>query len=543
MNTELDLTKQNAVREGIMKDERLTALLIDASVAYVDHEGSILTSDKMAPVVNDISDALRNSMEAFGGKFFGRYPKVKLVEESEIVAKLNELRQTKPKEVLQKGKVDTSDAAKKLRRLLEDASARGASDIHIKNVIGERTEINIRVNGDFLVLRDQPPEFGENILTYIVMNLSGGSDYSIRGDADANFTMRIREVTKTEDGLEQPLERDTHWRLAQIPCAQGSKVTIRNLNASGDKPPEMETLGLAPGHISIIKKLMRTGEGLMLITGPTGSGKTTLINSALTEVPENKNIHTLEEPIEWQIAARNVTQTKVDESFIDPDGNKSQSFMANSIRLLRHDNNVIFYGEIRESEAASQIMRMSETGQFVVGTLHTNSAISSITTLAEQMDVSPAKLSAPGVLRALGHQRLVKALCDHCKLSHEEALELAPDHPRIAKSLEYNAQLGLDTENLRYMNPVGCEKCGGVGEPKRTAVFELVIIDRKCRDYIKEMDLNGLEDYLNTQKFPSIREHGIKKVVEGIVDVFSMEAKIDDLIPLDPKNIYSDMLG
>ncbi|EGQ9284417.1 hypothetical protein F7U66_00920 [Vibrio parahaemolyticus] len=521
-------------------DPQILEALSEAGIAYIDDDGSICTSDINSDFIPKLATMLRNSSLAFGGKYYGKYPIIRPVTQGTVSERIQAGHGSMSSSLKAK-RGESSGVGKKLRRLLEEVTAREASDIHIRNVIGERTELNIRVNGDFIDLRDQTPEYGEELLTYIVMNLAGGSDYSLRGFADANFKMNLREIEKI-DGVDVAVEKESSWRLAQIPVAGGSKVTIRRVNSGGSIPPTMTKLGVAIGHAREIEALMRSGEGIVLITGPTGSGKTTLINSALQLCPSNKNIHTLEDPIEWGSSARNAVQTQVDETFRDADGNKTQGFLANSIRLLRHDTDVVFFGEIRESESASQAMRMAETGQLVLGTLHTNSAISSISTLVEQMGVTAAKLGSPGVLRALGHQRLVKRLCQHCCLDHERALLLADEHEPLRQSIAYNEKLGLDLTSVRYKNPEGCEECGGQGEPGRTAIFELVIIDRKCRDLISAMDLNGLVDYLQSLGWPSIREHGIHKIACGEVDVSSVAEKVDGLIPIEAENIYRNFL-
>ncbi|WP_199438333.1 GspE/PulE family protein [Vibrio owensii] len=521
-----------------INDPKIIEALSESGIAYIDKDGSICTSDINAKEVSVLADMLRNSTVAFGGRYLGVYPRIRAVTQSAVTDHIQNSHSSFVSK--QKNRGQDSDVGKKLRRLLEEVTVRGASDIHIRNIIGERTEINIRVNGDFIDLRDQTAEYGEEILTYIVMNLAGGSDYSIRGYADHKFTMNLRE-TEEIDGVEVVVEKESSWRLAQIPIQGGSKVAIRRVNSGGDVAPTMVQLGIPPGHAREIESLMKSGEGIVLITGPTGSGKTTLINSSLQLCPSNRNIHTLEDPVEWGSTARNAVQTQVDESFRNKDGEKTRGFLANSIRLLRQDTDVVFFGEIREEESAGQAMRMAETGQLVLGTLHTNSSISSVSTLVEQMGVTAAKLSSPGVVRALGHQRLVKRLCQSCCLDHERALLLADEHESLRQSILYNDKLGIDLTSVRYRNPKGCDECDGAGEPGRTALFELVIIDRKCRELIGKMDLNGLVDYLESLGWPSIRDHGIHKIVNGEVDVSAVAEKVDGLIPVEVENIYRNV--
>ncbi|MCY9872983.1 GspE/PulE family protein [Vibrio barjaei] len=528
------------VLDYIMDDE-ITTLLIDRAIAYIDEKGAVCCYDVEDEAVREIVLALQNSEVAFGGQYYGIRPAVIEVDQASVEEKLAMLR-SKTQGSGQVRKIDASAAAQKLQRLLQAALAQGASDIHIINVLGERTEINVRIDGDFKTLRDQDASYGEEIVTYAVMNLGEGRDYSITGYADATFNVRLTE-TKRVGNKERTVERETSWRLAQIPVTKGSKVTIRNIDGGGGKVPNLNELGLGVGHIDVINGLFTTGQGAVIMSGPTGSGKTTLINAALQLVPPTRFIHALEDPPEWHMKNRNAVQTKVDESLVDSEGNKPRGFFANSVRLLRHDTDVVFFGEIREASSAKQFMRMSETGQLCVGTLHTNSAASSISTLVEQMSVSSAQLSSPGVLRALAHQRLVKKLCDKCSFSYEEALEKAPKIYSIKQSLENIEKLGIPADKTRFRNPEGCAHCGGEGELSRTAIFEVIVVDGAVRTYIRKMDLNGLLEHIKGLGWPSIREHAISKVQLGVIDVAEAVKKVDELIPIELENIYKDMLG
>ena len=537
---------------GYITDDVLVSRILDFGRAYISNDGAICTTDIFNDEIDQIAELLKVSTEAFNGDFFGLVPPVRGVSPDTIKDHLRELSAATTS--LSTGgralNLDNTDAALALKSLLEDVMASKASDLHIINVIGSRTEIQFRLDGDLIQSRNKEADYGVEICTYAALNLGEVTDYSITGDIDATFNINLTEVIDVNGSMVKR-EKETSWRLSQIPVTKGSKVTIRNLGTASGKIPKMGELGLASGHeVGLLQSI--EGKGAVLISGPTGSGKTTLINSMLQYIPLTKMIHTLEDPPEWSMQRPNEVQTRVNEQFVDTQGKKSKSFLAYSLKLLRHDTDVIYFGEVREAESAKQFMRMSETGQLCVGTLHTNSAISTISTLVQQMDVSPNQLSSPDVLKALGHQRLIKKLCDEegCTQSHDEVVsllesvsntQLSDEQASLKRFSDYVINLNIDTRNVRYrkINNLNCPKCKGKGEVGRTALFELIVIDEAAREFISNMDLRGWLKHLKAINWPSIQDHGIEKVRLGLVDIRAVMDQVDGIVSVDSAKLYN----
>jgi Type II secretory pathway, ATPase PulE/Tfp pilus assembly pathway, ATPase PilB len=166
-------------------------------------------------------------------------------------------------------------------------------------------------------------------------------------------------------------------------------------------------LGLTAGQVDAFVWAVNGAQGATLMSGPTGSGKTTTINCALQTIKSTRNVHSLEDPVEFNRPGRNHFSTRVNEEHEDPKTKKrTMSFGNYGKTLLRHDTDVLYFGEVRDQEAAAVFMRLATTGQVMVGTIHCNSAISIITTVSEQLGVPITQLAAPGILKALAQQAL-----------------------------------------------------------------------------------------------------------------------------------------
>jgi len=281
-------------------------------------------------------------------------------------------------------------------------------------------------------------------------------------------------------------------RVSTIPSGHGERVVMRLLDKQAGRL-QLNHLGMEPETERLVDKLIRKPHGIILVTGPTGSGKTTSLYAALARINDrSRNIMTVEDPIEYYIDGIGQTQvnSKVDMTF------------ARGLRaILRQDPDVVMVGEIRDLETAEIAVQASLTGHLVLSTLHTNTAIGAVTRLRD-MGVEPFLLSSS--LLGVMAQRLVRILCNNCKQAS------APnDAERAVMKL-------APSESAVIHRAVGCEECSGTGYRGRTGIYEVVEVDDNLRGMIHEgASETKMEHYARTRS-PGIRDDGLRKVAEGV---------------------------
>jgi general secretion pathway protein E len=279
-------------------------------------------------------------------------------------------------------------------------------------------------------------------------------------------------------------------RMSTIPSVHGERVVLRLLDKQAGQL-ELAQLRMNGGTEENFKKALHHPHGVILVTGPTGSGKTTTLYAGLTHINESsRNILTIEDPIEYMLPGIGQTQvnTKADMTF------------ARGLRaILRQDPDVVMVGEIRDIETAEIAVQASLTGHLVLSTLHTNTAIGAITRL-QDMGVEPFLLSSS--LVAVMAQRLVRILCPDCKQSY------TPDE--AAKRL-----LGLEGDGALLYKPTGCRSCNNLGYRGRTGIYELILVDDTLRNMIHEGASElALEEYAHSIS-QSISAHGRERILAG----------------------------
>jgi general secretion pathway protein E len=258
--------------------------------------------------------------------------------------------------------------------------------------------------------------------------------------------------------------REVDVRVSTLPTASGERVVLRLLDKQAGRL-ELEKLGMAPDALAALKEVVRRPHGIVLVTGPTGSGKTTTLYAALSTLDtQSANVMTVEDPIEYHLPG--IGQTQVN--------SKAQMTFARGLRaILRQDPDVVMVGEIRDLETAEIAIQAALTGHLVLSTLHTNSALGAIARLRD-LGVESYLLSSS--LSAVLAQRLVRRLCEHCKVS-------APADARTQALLG----LGDGGEGApRLFDAVGCEACAGTGYRGRTGIYELVNINSTLSQLIHD---------------------------------------------------------
>ncbi len=287
-------------------------------------------------------------------------------------------------------------------------------------------------------------------------------------------------------------ERLVDVRVSCLPTAFGERVVLRLLEKSG-KLLRMEEIGLTAWALAEMKRLLNLSHGIILVTGPTGSGKTTTLYAALSYINSpDKNILTIEDPIEYQLDG--IGQMQVNPKI-------NLTFASGLRSMVRQDPDVILVGEIRDRETAEIAIHAALTGHLVFSTLHTNDSASAVTRLTD-MGIEPFLVST--AVRAIIAQRLVRLLCPHCKETYE------PEEAQWA-------ELGSSRE---VAGPIfradGCEKCLETGYRGRTGIYEFLLLSEAIRGLVlNTSDANQINRAARAEGMASLREDGINKVMEG----------------------------
>ncbi len=294
--------------------------------------------------------------------------------------------------------------------------------------------------------------------------------------------------------------RSIDFRVSTIPSIYGEKVVIRIL----DKPTELldlSRLGFDPAPLGEFQKAIRDPYGLVLITGPTGSGKSTTLYAALNQInAPAKNILTIEDPVEYRLSGINQVQVKPSIGL---------TFAAGLRAFMRQDPDIIMVGETRDQETAEICVRAALTGHLVFTTLHTNDAPSAITRL---VDIGVASYLLSSVINFVVAQRLIRKLCDPCKEAYEPV-------PAIRERFHI-------TEELLY-RAKGCEECVNTGYHGRLGVYEVMMLSRELRDLIaRGTPAHALKDRAVADGMSTLWEEGLKKVRAGLTSLEELEGVI-----------------
>jgi type IV pilus assembly protein PilB len=365
--------------------------------------------------------------------------------------------------------------------LIFDAIKQGASDIHIEPK-EKALKVRYRIDGILFEAMNPPHTMAAAI----------ASRLKIMSNLD------ISERRLPQDGRIRAMVhgRKIDLRLSTLPTANGEKVVMRILDNRSINVA-LEDLGFSENALTIWKGQVDMPHGILLVTGPTGSGKTTTLYSSLRCMDGNRlNISTVEDPIEYHLASAN--QVQVHERI-------GMTFAAALRSLLRQDPDVVMLGEIRDPETAHIAVQASLTGHLVLSTLHTNDAPASITRLIN-IGVEPYLISA--ALNAVLAQRLVRKVCQHCK---EEFVPSDEMH-------EFLTLQGF--ANGKTYKGKGCDRCRKTGYSGRLGIYELMVMDDGMRDIItRNPDVTNLRKLCRERGLVTLRQDGFEKVMKGLTTV------------------------
>lgn len=379
---------------------------------------------------------------------------------------------------------DDAPIIRYVNTLIFRAARQRASDIHIEPFENE-LRVRFRVDGVLHDVDQEDSYFQASILSRIKVMAN----------------LNIAEKRLPQDGRIglKIAGQDVDIRVSTVPTRYGERVVLRLLDRS-KVMLELASIGLSPTIEGELRKLIVKSYGIVLVTGPTGSGKTTTLYASLSQINSaDKNILTIEDPVEYEIPGIGQMQVnpKIDFTF------------ANGLRsILRQDPDVIMVGEIRDLETVEIAIQASLTGHLVFSTLHTNDAAGAITRLLD-MGVEPFLISSS--LIAVMAQRLVRTLCSDCKQATTlTLLEL--------KELGINPDTDLSSANIFSANEQGCQQCQNTGYLGRTGIHELLLIDDAVRAKIMERG-DASQVRASAEGFRGLRVDGAEKVLQGVTSI------------------------
>lgn len=365
----------------------------------------------------------------------------------------------------------------KVNQLLASAVSTGVSDIHFEP-FEDVFRVRYRIDGVLKDVEHLPYAQKEEIISRI----------KIMSDLD------IAEKRRPQDGklVFGVSNKNVDVRVSVLPTQFGEKVVLRLLDREQVKL-DISSLGMDDHEIEIFRKCIHLPYGMILVTGPTGSGKTTSLYSALSEINSEKvNITTIEDPIEYNLPGINQTQVH----------DKINYTFASILRtILRQDPDIIMIGEMRDTETADVSIRAALTGHLVLSTLHTNDAISTIVRLLH-LDIEPFLIASS--LRLIIAQRLIRVNCSHCNEAY------TPDE-RVLH------ELGLLDSKSEFYRGRGCEECNHTGYKGRTGVFEILPISDELSNMIIERRSNSeIRSFAVQNGMRFLLENAVAKVKQGL---------------------------
>ena len=472
--TEADCRKYNILPFAYKDVMTLSVAMADPQDFDTIDDISIITGLQIEPYI-----AMMSQIEELLDRTYGKQ-QADAIAEQFLKEQENALGGDSEEEDSRKDDVENSPIVILVRNVIEQAVRQRASDIHIEP-FETNVKVRYRIDG---VLRE--------IMTYDKALFP-----AIIARVKIISGMDISEKRKPQDGR---ITIDVDYkeydiRVSNLPTVYGEKVVMRIASKEGFNRAKSE-LGLRPEDLEKFDAILKNPNGIILVTGPTGSGKSTTLYTALAELStEEVNVITVEDPVEANV--KGVNQVQVN--------NKADMTFANALRsILRQDPDIIMIGEIRDSETAEIAVRASITGHLVVSTLHTNSTAATVGRLID-MGIEPYMLgdSLVGIIA----QRLVRRLCD-CK----KARPATADEKRI---------MGLPStaEQIVY-DPVGCQSCNNLGYRGRIGIYEIMTINQKIRNLIAQRaTADKIKAAAEEDGMSSLRMSAAKYVCEGVTSM------------------------
>lgn len=468
----------NLIKEQLAKKNRLIPVMIENEqliVAMADplNLNAIEEVQRASGMVVFAHIAMPKDIDLAIDRHYGKESAEKAIQDMNRDFNFEELASL---EAQMSNVLDNAPVVRLVNSIIQHAIRLDASDIHFEP-LDETLRVRFRVDGELQEIMRTSKSALSAVVTRI--KIIGGMD--------------IAEKRVPQDGrVEMTVDGKTvDLRLSVLPTVDGEKIVVRLLGRNAMLISK-DKLGFTPENMAKFEALIKNPNGIILISGPTGSGKTTTLYTALHELNKpNRNIITVEDPVEYHMEGVNQVQVNIKAGLTFATGLRS---------ILRQDPDIILIGEIRDGETAQIAVRSAITGHLVFSTIHTNDAVSAVARLVD-MGIEPYLLSSSimGVIA----QRLVRRICPHCKTTYR------PDHNELLM--------------LRLREPVplykgaGCQSCGFTGYSKRIAIHEIVLIDRDMRELINRgASMDQLRSSAARRGMTSLRDSCVNLVMEGI---------------------------
>ncbi len=414
-------------------------------------------------------------------------------------------------DVLSSSEVSSAPISRIVAVIIRHAVEARASDIHIEPY-GKESRVRYRIDGILHTSLTLPKTVHNAVVARIKVLAK----------------LKLDETRVPQDGRIRLIvsNREVDFRISTLPLASQEKVVMRILDTSGGVLT-LEELGFNQLALKRMRDGVKKTNGMVLVTGPTGSGKTTTLYAVLNILnKEGVNISTLEDPIEYEIEGINQSQVKPRIGF---------SFASGLRSLLRQDPDIIMVGEIRDEETVELAIHASLTGHLVLSTLHTNNAIGAVLRL---IDMRAEKFLLASTLKTVVAQRLARRLCNHCKKETAFTPEVKAEMKEILSSLstelikaEIPSFTNLDDliDNAQAYEAVGCPRCENTGYSSRISIAEVIEINEELKEFINSADEILSEDVVKRiEEFISIKQDGIIKVLQGVTNLEEIYRVIED---------------
>lgn len=491
----IDLAVKNIIPENIIRrelvlpvkkhDNTLVVAMVDPLNVIAIDEISSRTNYFIKTIVGTESE-IKNAIEKNYGKLISMDDLVKKMkpEEVEVIKEEVVIQEEDLSKIIKAGTAPS--IVDLVNYILVDAIRSRASDIHIEP--GEKSiRLRYRIDGILYTVPSPPKQFQNAIVSRIKI-MAGMDIAEHRLPQDGRFKVRYEK-------------RDIDFRVSVIPTTYGEKAVLRILDAT-TLCLELEELGFEAKVLPIYKKYIKAPHGIILVTGPTGCGKSTTLYSTLRTInSEDKNIITIEDPIEYLLPGINQVQVRSDIGLDFVDGLRS---------FLRQDPDIIMVGEIRDREAAEVAINAALTGHLVLSTLHTNDAAGAVTRLLN-MGIEPFLISSTILLSIA--QRLVRKICPECKESYEASTQTLRS---VGIKIEGEKKFSL------YRGR-GCDKCNNIGYKGRTGIYEVMVIN----DFIRQLILDRepahiIKEEAEKMGMITLKEAALRKTIRGIITLEEM---------------------